>query len=223
MMKDFRVRVVVNTLEQKVTVLATQDKWVKLKDTLAWLWENLSNPDGMDHKLLERKRGFLVHMVQTYPGLNPYLIGVHGSLDSWRKNRDVDGFRMHGDQNHSKWDRVAATKEEGDPVSKRQKPNGDKQTPKIPAHPKKHNWLKPGNDVGKKPAERPTPMFMDPEDPLSWEEKFGNFNMVRFGEDELTRPPALVRPVRRLRADVLAMMVLTSSEDAPHRSVRPGK
>jgi hypothetical protein len=64
---------------------------------------------------------------------------------------------------------------------------------------------------------------MDPEDPLSWEEKFGNFNMVRFGEDELTRPPVLVRPVRRLRVDVLAMMELTSSKDAPRRSVRPGK
>jgi hypothetical protein len=158
---------VVNTSDKKVTVLATQAKWLKLKEIMVWLWENLSNPDRMDHKLLERKWGFLVHMVQTYPGLNPYLIGVHGSLASWRKNRDVNGFRMHGDQKGSKWDGVSAPNyEEGEPAPKRQKYNGCGKAHKVPAYPKKHNWLKPGNDVGKKPVERPAPMCLDPEDPL---------------------------------------------------------
>ena len=35
-----------------------------------------------------------------------------------------------------------------------------------------------------KPLERPEPMFDDPEDALSWEEKFGNFNLSQFGESE---------------------------------------
>jgi hypothetical protein len=65
-------------------------------------------------------------------------------------------------------------------------------------------------------------MFGDPEDPLSWEEKFGNFNMAKFGESELTRPPVRVRPVKRLKKDVQAMMLLTKSKDPPPREVHPG-
>jgi hypothetical protein len=73
---------VVNTSDGKVTVLSTRKKWLKLKAIIEWLEEQLEDPEGIDHKLLERKRGFLVHMVQTYPALNPYLKGVHGTLDS---------------------------------------------------------------------------------------------------------------------------------------------
>jgi hypothetical protein len=93
---------VVNTSEGRVTVLATHEKWIKLKALIHWLWENHDDPDGIDHKLLERKRGFLVHMVQTYPALNPYLKGVHGTLDSWRRNRDENGFRLPDDQKRSR-------------------------------------------------------------------------------------------------------------------------
>jgi hypothetical protein len=84
--------------------LATKEKWLKLKAILVWLKEELDNPAGIDHKLLERKRGFLVHMVQTYPALNPYLKGVHGTLDSWRCGRDINGFRMPHDRKRSKFD-----------------------------------------------------------------------------------------------------------------------
>jgi hypothetical protein len=93
---------VVNTADGSVTVLATKDKWLKLKATLLWIKQELKNLEGLDHKLLERKRGFLVHMVQTYPALKPYLKGVHGILDSWRKKRDVNGFRMHEDNKRSR-------------------------------------------------------------------------------------------------------------------------
>jgi hypothetical protein len=54
---------VVNTSNGKVTVLATREKWVKLKEILTWIEEALRDPEGIDHKLLEQKRGFLVHMV----------------------------------------------------------------------------------------------------------------------------------------------------------------
>jgi phosphopantetheinyl transferase len=82
----------VNTANDQVTVLATQENWVKLKEILRWLLKELENPDGIDHKLLEQKRRFLVHMIQTYSGINHYLKGVPGILDYWRRNRDVDGF-----------------------------------------------------------------------------------------------------------------------------------
>jgi hypothetical protein len=75
---------VARTSRGKVVVLATVDKWKKLKDILDWLWKHYLDSEGINHKLLEQKRGFLVHMVQTYPVLNPYLKGVHGTLDLWR-------------------------------------------------------------------------------------------------------------------------------------------
>jgi hypothetical protein len=64
---------VVNTSGGEVMVLSTPLKWLNLKAILAWLSEELENPEGIDHKLLEQKRGFMVHMVQTCPSLNPCL------------------------------------------------------------------------------------------------------------------------------------------------------
>ena len=112
---------VVNTSNNQVTVLATREKWVKLKAILVWLEEELENSLGIDHKLLERKRGFLVHMVQTYPALNPYLKGVHGTLDYWRCNRNVNGFRMHEDKKRSHWDGVSSPLARDEPEAKRQR------------------------------------------------------------------------------------------------------
>jgi hypothetical protein len=215
----------VNTSNEKVTVLVTQAKWAKLKEILKWLLEELENPYGIHHKLLEQKRGFLVHMIQTYPGLNPYLKGVHGTLDSWRRNRDINGFRMHDDKKRSNWD-GASYRNEGDPTKlKRQKVEhvgGCEEERGKSFFKGKHNW-KPGDKLSKKAIERPEPMYNDPEDPLSWAEKFGNFNLSRLGEQELDQAPLRVRPVKRLKKDVLAMLDLTNSEKPPQRSVRPGK
>jgi hypothetical protein len=226
---------VVNTADGKVTVLATREKWKKLKAILQWLLENHNDPGGLDHKLLEQKRGFLVHMVQTYPGLNPYLKGVHGTLDSWRRNRDENGFRLPDDNKRSRGEKPEVSPGVGDD-------SGDEtcegeETDELAGLTKSKRRRVGGNAVmmgdsttnsenwtpGPRPVERPASMFEDPEDPLSWEEKFGNFNLEKFGESESTRPPKRVRPVKRLSWDIQAMLELTDSEDAPKRSVRPGK
>jgi hypothetical protein len=62
---------------------------------------------GLNHKQLERSRGFLVYLAQSYPSLVPYLKGIHLTLDSWRLGRNDDGWkrsqadmeqlRRHGD------------------------------------------------------------------------------------------------------------------------------
>jgi hypothetical protein len=36
----------------------------------------------------------MVHMVRTYPGLNPYLKGIHLTLGSWLPGRDADGWKI---------------------------------------------------------------------------------------------------------------------------------
>jgi hypothetical protein len=63
----------------------------------------------------------------------------------------------------------------------------------------------------------------DLEDPLSWEEKFGNFNLARFGSGELLGPPPKVAPVKRLEGDLQALHELTQSERPPRRMARLGK
>ena len=51
--------------------------------------------DGkLDFKHLERDREFLVHIVMTYRTTNPYLKGLHHSIDSWPPNRLEDGWKM---------------------------------------------------------------------------------------------------------------------------------
>jgi hypothetical protein len=46
----------------------------------------------MLHKTAESFRGFLVYVAHTYTAMVPYLKGIHLSLDSWRANRDEDGW-----------------------------------------------------------------------------------------------------------------------------------
>jgi hypothetical protein len=96
----------------------TQDRWEKtqrkvrwlaiqagLKDEIAaqfWSAEEITTQrkgigEGrMEHKTAESYRGFLVYVSRTYKSMVPYLKGLHLSLDSWRLNRDEDGWRLMG-------------------------------------------------------------------------------------------------------------------------------
>jgi hypothetical protein len=109
-------------------VLATKEKWLKLKEILKWLRGHHDDPEGLDHKLLERKRGFLVHMVQTYPGLNPYLKGVHGSLDSWRRNQDENGFRLLEDKKRSRGENDSEGEKTDSSSNKKQRCDDDEKS-----------------------------------------------------------------------------------------------
>jgi hypothetical protein len=53
-----------------------------------------SRPEGLNRKRLEQIRGFIIYVVQTYPTMKPYLIGLHMSIDGWRSNRDTEGWRL---------------------------------------------------------------------------------------------------------------------------------
>ena len=90
---------IVHTSGGEVVVLLPQDKWEKLKGQIDWLekehekWE-IGASKGISYEDLERVRGFMVHMVRTYPGLNPYLKGIHLMLCSWLPGRDKDGWNV---------------------------------------------------------------------------------------------------------------------------------
>lgn len=95
-----------------LTKSVTQERWEKTQTRIRWIAKELSleTETGMEvpdtdfkgprkegtipHKQLERYRGFLVYVAQTFEALVPYLKGIHLTLDSWRSNRDEDGWRL---------------------------------------------------------------------------------------------------------------------------------
>ena len=90
---------------ENVGVYIDQKKWNKVKSHLSWIKEqimqmkditnlNLPADHGINHKKLERRRGFLVYVSRTYPAMTPYLKGIHHTLDSWRPHRSNDDWKM---------------------------------------------------------------------------------------------------------------------------------
>ncbi len=55
-------------------------------------------------------RGFLMYVVRTYPWLNPYMKGMHLTIDSWQAGRAEDDFKMTAKElqvfESSKWANV---------------------------------------------------------------------------------------------------------------------
>jgi hypothetical protein len=81
-----------------VCVRSPKEKWIRAKTTITQLQQDLHScqQDGsltLALAPLESARGFLVHMQQVYPSINPYLKGLHLTIDSWRDNRDSEGWK----------------------------------------------------------------------------------------------------------------------------------
>jgi hypothetical protein len=74
----------------EVLVLIYKNKWDKgkviIRDLI--LWTNQSQ--WLDHKELERRRGFLIYLSRTYPPMTPFLLGLHQTIDVWRSYRHED-------------------------------------------------------------------------------------------------------------------------------------
>jgi hypothetical protein len=92
---------VAHTTNGRVTKLVTKERWEKTKSVIAKTGAALKAsedaPDGaqqMNRKELERTRGFLNYVYQTYPPLTPFLKGFHLTIDGWREGRDEYGWGM---------------------------------------------------------------------------------------------------------------------------------
>lgn len=79
--------------EDAVYKTVSQERWDKTKGHVAQLEEWSESPD-IPRKELERIRGFLVYVSLTYTIFAPYLKGIHLTLESWRPDRDDEGWRM---------------------------------------------------------------------------------------------------------------------------------
>ena len=77
-----------------VTVFVSVKKWLRSKEIILRITEELGEGIHIDFKELEKDRGFLVYISRTYRVMVPYLKGIHQTLDSWRTGRSKDGYRL---------------------------------------------------------------------------------------------------------------------------------
>jgi hypothetical protein len=84
----------VSVKDNCVWVYVSQDKWDKAKNFVMELSELLKSSSEINHKFLERGKGFLVYFCRTYTSFVPFLKGFHLTCDSWREGRDSDGWKL---------------------------------------------------------------------------------------------------------------------------------
>jgi len=79
----------------KVCGMVSKEKWDKTKRLVAELEEMVAR-DYLPLTRLLQIRGFLMYVVRTYPWINPYMKGLHLTIDSWLRFRGPDGFNLRG-------------------------------------------------------------------------------------------------------------------------------
>ena len=71
--------------------LASQDIWDKTQRIVAELTSmDLEDSEGMNWDRMKSIRGFLIYVASKYRDINPYLKGLHLTLDSWILFRDKE-------------------------------------------------------------------------------------------------------------------------------------
>lgn len=87
---------IVESTKDGVMVMVDEEKWDKSRRYIGEIIAEMkkSKDGSLGFKDLERKRGFLIYVTRTYPAMVPFLKGIHLTLDGWRPNRDVDGWKM---------------------------------------------------------------------------------------------------------------------------------
>jgi len=95
---------VVHSADGQVSVSVPPEKWVKAKCIVQTLLELVQQNVALNHKSLEKDRGFLVHVQHTYPTITPYIKGLHLTIDSWRVGRDSEGWKLPSSALTEIWD-----------------------------------------------------------------------------------------------------------------------
>ena len=86
---------VVGTDERgQVFKTVSQERWNKTRGHIATLRKWAESDQKINRKELERVRGFLVYVSLTFDTMVPYLKGIHHTLESWRDDRDEEGWRL---------------------------------------------------------------------------------------------------------------------------------
>jgi hypothetical protein len=85
-------------VEAGLWVLLSRNKWDRAKRLLATLHGLVLASEWVDHKVLERIRGFSVYVVHTYHPLTPFIMGLNMSIYGWRSGRGDEGWILREDE-----------------------------------------------------------------------------------------------------------------------------
>jgi hypothetical protein len=110
--------------EAGVRILVSRKKWDKAKRLLAILHGLVMDSEWVDHKVLERIRGFLVYVAQNYRPLTRFLMGLHMSIDGWRSGRDEEGWRMREAEMNASRDSEDKSESDEPPAQRTLQPPG---------------------------------------------------------------------------------------------------
>jgi hypothetical protein len=69
---------------QSIDIIVAQEHWDKGKNMLLWMHNAITSGSTIEHKTLERYQGYLIYICCTCPAINPYLKGIHLTLELWR-------------------------------------------------------------------------------------------------------------------------------------------
>ena len=78
-------------------MLVPQDIWDKTQRIIAELTRmDMEDSEGMHWDRMESILGLLIYVTIKYRYMNPYLKGIHLTLDSWIPYRDKYGWQLRG-------------------------------------------------------------------------------------------------------------------------------
>ena len=86
---------VTHTDNGELVGMVSQKKWDKTKSLIRELAQMIEKGSLPLQRLLEI-RGFLNYVVRTYKWLNPYIKGLHLTIDGWRPGKDEEGYKLRG-------------------------------------------------------------------------------------------------------------------------------
>ena len=93
--------VIVETKEGVVNIIIYQNRWDNTRACIFWIVESINNPRGFDRALLDRNRFLKIYIRLTCLSLVSYVKGIYFALDSWRDNRDADGWKVLASNNYN--------------------------------------------------------------------------------------------------------------------------
>ena len=91
--------IVLSVKDIGVFVTVSQKKWDRARSIVTDWFDQLVMSDSnelplLDYKSLESDIGFLIHLSMSYPNIKPFLRGFYLTLNSWRRGRDREGWKV---------------------------------------------------------------------------------------------------------------------------------
>ena len=115
--------------------MVSQEKWEKTKRLVKEMLEMIPQDYYPLARLLQI-RGFLMYVVRTYPWINPYMKGLHLTIDSWRPHRGLDGFKLRGKE----LENALALGLDGDMPCRQAEDDTDEPQPHVSLMSRTENW-----------------------------------------------------------------------------------